>query len=104
MNIKGNLPLLILRVLAGAPRHGYGIAREIEHGSEGVLAVADGTLYPMLHDLARQGLIEAFEETVNGRLRRCYRLTNAGQRELARQTREWQRYTRAVNLIVGGIS
>lgn len=104
MNIKGNLPLLILHVLSTGPRHGYAILKDIEQGSEGVLSAAEGTLYPILHDLEQRGLIVAFEETVSGRQRRRYRLTKAGQRELARQTAEWQRYTRAVNLLLGGAS
>jgi PadR family transcriptional regulator PadR len=104
MNIKGNLPLLIMHVLSGGPRHGYGIAKEIKRGSEGVLDIAEGSLYPMLHDLEKHGLIEAFEETVNGRLRRCYRLTQAGHRRLASQTAEWKRYSQAVDLLLGGVS
>lgn len=104
MNIKGSLPFLILHVLSLGPRHGYGIAKEIKHGTEGALKIAEGTLYPMLHDLEKRKLIEAFEETVNGRVRRCYRLTDAGQRELAHQVTEWQAYTQAVNLLLGGTS
>lgn len=104
MNIKGNLPLLILHVLSTGPRHGYTILKDIKQGSEGVLRASEGTLYPILHDLEQRGLIEAFEETVNGRLRRCYRLTESGQRELARQTAEWQRFSHAVNLLLGGAS
>ena len=104
MNIKGSLPLLILRVLSTGPKHGYRIAEEIKRSSEGVLDVAEGTLYPTLHDLEKRGMIEAFEETVNGRLRRCYRLTEAGQHELAAQAAEWERYAQAVNLVLGGAS
>jgi DNA-binding PadR family transcriptional regulator len=104
MNIKGNLPMLILHVLSTGPRHGYAILKELRQRSEGVLGVAEGTLYPILHDLERRRLIEAFEETVSGRLRRCYRLTEVGQRELVRQTAEWERYARAVNLLLGGAS
>jgi PadR family transcriptional regulator PadR len=104
MNIRGSLPLLILHVLSTGPRHGYAILKDIKQGSEGVLGVAEGTLYPILHDLEQRGLIEAFEETVSGRLRRCYRLTETGQRELAHQTAEWKRYSQAVNLLLGGAS
>jgi PadR family transcriptional regulator PadR len=104
MNIKGNLPLLILRVLAAGPRHGYGIAKAIKQGSDGVLSVAEGTLYPVLHDLEKRGWIAAFEETVKGRMRRCYRLTDAGRRELAKQTAEWNQYSQAVNVLLGGVS
>ncbi len=104
MNMKGSLPFLILHVLSLGPRHGYGIAKEIKRGSEGVLKIAEGTLYPILHDLEKRKLIEAFEETVKGRVRRCYRLTEAGQRELTDQITEWQQYTQAVDLLLGGTS
>jgi PadR family transcriptional regulator, regulatory protein PadR len=104
MNIKGSLPLLILHVLSTGSKHGYRIAEEIKQSSEGVLDVAEGTLYPTLHDLEKRGMIAAFEETVNGRMRRCYRLTEIGQRELAAQMMEWERYSQAVNLVLGGAS
>jgi transcriptional regulator len=104
MNIKGTLPLLILHVISTGPKHGYRIAKEIKRRSRDVLEVAEGTLYPMLHDLEKRGMIEAFEETVNGRQRRCYRLTAAGRRELESQITEWECYTQAVNLLLGGAS
>jgi PadR family transcriptional regulator, regulatory protein PadR len=104
MNIKGSLPLLILHVLAASPRHGYGIAKEIRSGSGNVLNISEGTLYPMLHDMEKRGFIDAIEQTVNGRLRRCYRLTDAGRRELANQTAEWQQYTQAVSQLLEGAS
>lgn len=104
MNIKGSLPLLILHVLSTGSKHGYRIATEIKEGSAGVLDVAEGTLYPVLHDLERRGLIRASEETVNGRRRRCYSLTEVGQRELASETAEWARYAQAVNYLLGGAS
>ncbi len=102
MNIKGSLPLLILHVLSLGPRHGYGIAKAIKRGSDGALKIAEGTLYPTLHDLEKRKLIEAFEETINGRVRRCYQLTEAGHRELAHQIAAWQDYTQAVDLLLGG--
>jgi PadR family transcriptional regulator PadR len=104
MNIKGNLPLLILHVLSDGPKHGYAITKQIKRGSGDILDVAEGSLYPMLHDLEKRGLIEAFEETVSGRLRRCYRLTKAGHRTLADQIDEWKQYSQAVNLLLGGAS
>jgi PadR family transcriptional regulator PadR len=104
MNIKGSLPLLVLHTLSTGAKHGYRIAKEIKRGSEGVLAVAEGTLYPTLHELEKRQLIEAFEEEVNGRRRRCYRLTVAGQRELESLRSEWALYTQAVDLVLGGTS
>jgi PadR family transcriptional regulator PadR len=104
MNIKGSLPLLILHALSTGPKHGYRIAKEIKRGSEGVLDIAEGTLYPTLHDLEKRGLIEAFEEEVRGRTRRCYSLTVAGERELAKQRTDWAQYAHAVDMVLGGAS
>ncbi len=101
MNIKGNLPLLILHTLSTGPKHGDRIAKEIKLKSEGMLDFAEGTLYPTLHDLEKQGLIEVFEEEKDGRIRRCYRLTRSGHEALARERREWTQYSRVVNLILG---
>ncbi len=102
MNMKGSLPLLVLQVLSGGSKHGYRIARDIREGSEGVLDFAEGTLYPTLHDLEERGLIVASEQEVNGRTRRCYRLTEAGHGALAAERGEWDRYQRAVALVLGG--
>jgi PadR family transcriptional regulator PadR len=100
MNFKGSLPLLILHLLSQRPAHGYRIAREIKRRSEGVLDFAEGTLYPTLHNMEKQGLIEAFEEEEKGRTRRYYRLTETGRQALARERGEWERYTCVVNLIL----
>lgn len=107
MNFKGSLPLLILHVLQDAPKHGYQIAKEIKQHSRDVLAFREGTLYPALHSLEKQGAIEAYAEDVNGHTRRCYRLTDDGRALLARETAEWESYAAAVNLVLakrGGIS
>ncbi len=104
MNIKGNLPLLILHTLSTGPKHGYRIAKEIKQKSGGMLDFAEGTLYPALHDLEKQALIEVFEEEKDGRVRRCYRLTGAGHEALVRERREWTQYSRIVNLILGETS
>jgi len=101
MNIKGSLPLLLLHTLSLGPSHGYGIAKEIKRKSQGVLDFAEGTIYPMLHDLENQGLIAAFEEEVKGRTRRYYRLTNTGQKALEKEQTDWQQFSLGVNRVLG---
>ncbi len=101
MNMKGSLPLLLLHTLSLGPSHGYGIAKEIKRKSQGVLTFAEGTIYPMLHDLEKQGLIAAFEEEVNGRTRRYYQLTNAGQKALEKEQTDWQQFSLGVNRVLG---
>jgi PadR family transcriptional regulator PadR len=67
-----------------------------------VLDFKEGTLYPTLHGMEKQGLIEAFEQEESGRMRRYYRLTQHGQTMLDAQREEWSRYTGAVNLVLQG--
>lgn len=100
MNLKGSLPLLILHILSKGANHGYRIAKQIKLQSEGILDFKEGTLYPTLHGMEKQGLIEAFIELENGRERRYYRLTDQGQQALERELEAWSKYAQAVNLIL----
>ena len=102
MNLKGSLPLLVLHVLAKGANHGYGIAKLIKDQSQGVLDFKEGTLYPTLHGMEKQGLIEAYQQEESGRMRRYYRLTKSGQSVLDAQREEWSRYTDAVNMVLNG--
>lgn len=104
MNIKGSLSLLILHLLSQQPGHGYGIAKQIRRQSRGVLDFAEGTLYPTLHNMEKQGLIEAFEQEEKGRTRRYYRLTSQGQAALARERTEWKQVSTSINHILGEAS
>ena len=102
MNMKGSLPLLILNELSTKPGHGYYIAKQIRQKSEGVLDFAEGTLYPTLHKLEKQGLIESFEQEENSRTRRYYRLTSSGQTALESERKEWTQFSASVNAVLGG--
>jgi PadR family transcriptional regulator, regulatory protein PadR len=101
MNMKGGLPLLILHTLGQGASHGYQIAKSIKAQSEGVLGFAEGTLYPALHTLEQQGMIQAYETEENGRTRRYYRLTEAGHAALSQERVEWKQYVAAMNMILG---
>src|SRR4029079_96329 len=70
MNLKGSLPLLVLHALAQGLNYGYGIAKQIKAQSQGVLDFKEGTLYPTLHGMEKQGLIAAYEQEESGRMRR----------------------------------
>lgn len=102
MNMKGSLPLLILHTLSSGANHGYRIASQIKDQSEGVLDFKEGTLYPTLHALEQQGLIESFKEMENGRERRYYRLTRKGIASLDAERAEWEQFAGAVNSILKG--
>lgn len=102
MNYKGSLPLLILQCLHQGPLHGYAIAQRIKVLSSDILTFKEGTLYPTLHGLENQGAIESFSETVSGRERKCYRLTEQGKKQLHKEQQEWQTFVQAVNGVLGG--
>ena len=102
MNFKGTLPTLILEALVREPSHGYRIAQGIKERSKGVLDFKEGTLYPALHKLENEGLVESYEELENGRLRRYYRITKSGRAVLAKDRAEWRELSRAVTVILGG--
>ena len=100
MNIKGSLPLLILRILSSKPSHGYEIAKQITAQSDGLLDFKSGTLYPTLHTLEQEGLIESYTQEENGRLRRYYRLREVGRKALQQEIEEWAGFVRAVNRVL----
>jgi PadR family transcriptional regulator PadR len=101
MNLKGTLPTLILEALEQEPSHGYRIAQRIKVRSKSVLDFKEGTLYPALHKLENEGLVESFECVEKGRTRRNYRITESGRAILAKDCAEWRQLSRAVSLILG---
>lgn len=99
--VPGTLDLLVLRTLAIGPAHGHTIAHAIERGSEDVLQVEHGSLYPALHRLEDRGWIASFWGTSeNNRRARYYRLTPKGRQQLVDQTSRWDEIVRAVNRIL----
>jgi len=101
--LQGTLDLLLLRVLASGPNHGYGIATLVHERTDGHLAVEDAALYQALHRLDRQGLVEAeWAPSENNRRARYYTLTPDGRHRLREQTANWRRYTRAVDALLEG--
>src|ERR687888_607614 len=101
--LKGNTPTLVLAVLRDGPRHGYAIAREIERRSGNALRFKEGTLYPALHALEREGLITgAWNSEPGGRERKVYHITPAGLAELERRTHTWTEFATAIFRVIGG--
>ena len=101
MNFKGTLPTLILEALRHEPSHGYRIAQRIKQRSEGVLDFKEGTLYPALHKLQNEGMVESYEGIEQGRTRRYYRITEAGHGTLAKDRAEWHQLSQAMATILG---
>jgi len=99
---QGTLDLLILKVIALGPVHGYAIAQRLGQVSRGVVQVPEGSLYPALHRLENRGLLAAdWKETETGREAKFYRLTGKGRKELEREAASWQRLIEAITLILG---
>ena len=99
--IQGTLDLLILRVLSAGSMHGWGIARRIQQSSRDVLVVNQGSLYPALHRLEKQGLIDAeWGVSENNRQARFYSLTRTGRRRLDSEVESWDRFSVAVGLVL----
>ena len=99
--LQGTLDMLVLKALQLEPMHGWGITERIEQWSESVLQLGQGTLYPALYRLERQGLIRsAWQVTENNRRARFYALTAAGRRHLSDELVQWRRMSRAVNLVL----
>jgi PadR family transcriptional regulator, regulatory protein PadR len=98
---QGTLDLLILKIVALGPVHGYAIAQRLEQVSRGVVQVPQGSLYPALHRLESRGFLAAdWEETESGREAKFYRLTRKGKTQLETEAASWQRLIEAVGLVL----
>jgi PadR family transcriptional regulator, regulatory protein PadR len=99
--LQGTLDMLILKVVALGPIHGYGIAQRIRQISKDVLQVQQGSLYPALHRLEKRGWLQsAWRESENGRQAKFYKLSAKGRKQLAEEQQTWERLTVAIALIL----
>ena len=99
--VQGTLDLLILRVIALEPAHGWAIAQRIRQMSGDELRVGQGSLYPALHKLEQQGWIQAeWGPSDNNRRAKYYALTRAGRKALEKETAQWDRLSNAISLVV----
>jgi PadR family transcriptional regulator PadR len=100
--VQGTLDLLLLKILALEPLHGWAISLRLKQVSGDVLQVSDGSLYPALHKLEQQGWIKAeWRTTENNRRAKFYTLTRLGRGQLARETANWERLSSAISGVVG---
>jgi PadR family transcriptional regulator, regulatory protein PadR len=99
--LHGTLDLLILKTLALEDIHGWGIAQRIQQSSNDVLQVQQGSLYPALHRLEHQGWIAAeWRPSENNRRAKYYSLTRSGRRRLENETKEWRRFSAAIQQVL----
>jgi DNA-binding PadR family transcriptional regulator len=95
-SLKGHLDMLLLSVLRGAPAHGYAVVERLAEVSEGAFRLGEGTVYPALRRLEKAGLLRSSWTQFGGRERRVYEVTAKGERALAGQRKEWERFVGAV--------
>ena len=99
--LKGTLDMLILKVVALGPIHGYAISQRIQQISRDLFQIPEGSLYPALHRLEDRGWLQAkWEETETGREAKFYALTRAGRKRLNAEMDNWERLSEAVALIL----
>ena len=99
--VQGTLDLLILKILALEPLHGWAIGQRLKQVSGDVLQVSDGSLYPALHKLEQEGWIEAeWKPTENNRRAKFYSLTRSGKKQLAKEAESWSRLAGAISMVV----
>jgi PadR family transcriptional regulator, regulatory protein PadR len=96
--VQGTLDLLVMKILALQPLHGWALSQRLKQVSGDVLQVSDGSLYPALHKLEHQGWIQAeWKATENNRRAKFYSLTRLGERHLKREAADWERISTAIS-------
>jgi transcriptional regulator len=99
--VQGTLDLLILKILALEPQHGWAISQRLQQVSSEVLQVSDGSLYPALHKLEQEGWITAEWKTSElGRRAKFYSLTRLGRNQLKKEAAKWERLSSAISAVV----
>ena len=99
--LRGSLDLLVLKTLSLAPLHGWGISQRVQQISEGVLEVNQGSLYPALQRLEKEGLITSdWGRTENNRRARYYDLTRAGRKALGEEVESWRRFAEGLEAVL----
>lgn len=98
--IKGSTSTLVLSVLNGEDLYGYRIIKKIQLLSDNVFELKEGTLYPILHALEEEGMLESYWEEADNRKRKYYHLTRKGKKRLNEKTEEWNVYSRSVGKVL----
>lgn len=99
--VQGTLDLLLLKILALEPLHGWAISQRLKSVSGEVLQVSEGSLYPALHKLEQEGWITAeWKQTENNRRAKFYSLTRLGRKQLESEAANWERLSQAISLVV----
>jgi PadR family transcriptional regulator PadR len=98
--MRGSLDLLVLSVLAGGPKYGYLMLKQLREASRGLVDAQAGTVYPLLHRLESEKLIRSRWDHATGRRRKWYELTEKGRKRLSQQAREWHEYAECIQRLL----
>jgi transcriptional regulator len=100
-HLQGSLELLVLKTLAYAPNHGFGIAAHVQKASEGLIQIEEGSLYPALHRMEKEKLVTgSWFVTENGRRARLYTLTSSGKKQLTEARKAWKTAAKGVKNVL----
>jgi PadR family transcriptional regulator PadR len=103
--MSGSTALLVLHLITLRDMYGYEIVKELESRSQNVFSLKEGTLYPVLHLLEKDGLVTSYERLAeSGKLRKYYSITKKGHAALAEKKEEWSAFSKGVNAVLGGLS
>ncbi len=98
--IKGSTSMLVMSVLKQSDMYGYKIIKELEKQSDDVFALKEGTLYPILHALEKENMLESYWDEADGRKRKYYHLTKKGAKQLKEKQEEWEVFSVSVNKVL----
>ena len=101
--LSGSTAMLILQLLDSEDMYGYQMIETLEKQSNNMFTLKAGTLYPLLHGLEKDGIVKSYEIITDNRSRKYYSITNSGKKYLQNKKDEWQAYSSAVNLVLGGV-
>ena len=100
--LSGSTPLLILALLKDGDKYGYEMVAELAKRSDDTFLLKEGTLYPLLHSLEKEGFVKSYaKEAPNGRERKYYTLTPSGRGQLEHKEKEWKLFSEKVNAVIG---
>ncbi len=103
--LKGSTAIMILKVISEGETYGYELVQQLYRKSQGTFRLNEGTLYPILHTMEKEGYIESFrKQSESGRDRKYYRITAVGKLHLGAQMEEWTAFTKAVNGVLEGVN
>jgi PadR family transcriptional regulator PadR len=100
--LKGHIDTMVLAALRDEAQHGYALVQRLKERSDGIFDLGEGTIYPALHRLEREGLIESSWTRAAGRRRRVYSLTRSGRAELVERRGEWGAFARGMQALLDG--